>query len=301
MLVFIIIFPFILPDQYVLYVLTTIFILSINAMSWNLLASSGQASLGHAAFFGLGAYGSILLANNFSLSPWFTIFLGPLIPAIMGLGVGLLVVRLREWFLAMVTFGFAVIVQTIIANPLSWLTNGWNGLRASSLIVLTPNLRFIVIYFIVLVAMLSVYFIIHKTFNSKFGLAITAIRDNELAANVSGISLIKYKLLVFIVSSYIAGFAGALEVHTISTFISPEIFSPLNSFWPLIFSISGGIGTTFGPILGTFLIRTFWEILREIGGFESMIIIGFILVLIVIFLPKGLLPILKKVINPQRS
>jgi len=102
-------------------------------------------------------------------------------------------------------------------------------------------------------------------------------------------------------SSYIAGFAGALEVHTITKFVSPEIFAPLNSFWPLIFSISGGIGTAVGPIIGTFSIRLFWEGLRGIGGFESMIIVGLILVLVVIFLPRGLVPLLRKLIIIQKK
>lgn len=288
--------PLVVREIYILEILIGVFAFAIYAMSWNLLANSGQASLGHAAFFGLGAYSSVLLARNLGASPWLTMIVGPLIPALTGLGIGLLCVRLREWFLAMVTFGFAIIVETLVIDPLRWLTRGWDGLAVPMLISGPFEIRFTSLYYVAFLFMMGAYVATYWLLNSKFGLAISAIRDNEIVANVTGVNLTKFKLLAFVVSAYIAGLAGALESHSVGRYISPEIFAPQNSFWPLVYSISGGIGTPEGPIIGTMLIRLFWETLRFVGGFESMIIIGFILVLEVIFLPHGLAPLIRSVL-----
>jgi branched-chain amino acid transport system permease protein len=297
-LVFILIFfsllviPIVVRHSYVSLILTTAFIQSIYAMAWNLLAKSGQGSLGHAGFLGIGAYASALIARNLGLSPIFSIFIGPLFAAMVGLGVGLLCVRLKEWFLAMVTFGFALIVETLVVDQLSWLTNGWDGFTVPSLLPYSITFGGLSFYYIAFGSMLIIYFLTRKIFQSPFGLGLSAIHDNQLLASVSGISLVKHKLLAFVASSYIAGFAGALDAHTVGRFISPEIFTPLNSFWPLVYSVGGGIGSAEGPVIGAVLIRLFWEWLRTLGGYESMIIIGIVLVLEVILLPGGLVSLL---------
>ena len=128
----------------------------------------------------------------------------------------------------------------------------------------------------------------HTGLNSKIGLAFSAIRENELEARAAGIDPVRYKLLAFMVSAYFAGLAGALEIHYLG-YVTPEIFGVDISFWPIIYSISGGLGTLAGPIIGTIVITLLWDGLQSLGlTYGRFIIIGVILVLVVIFLPRGL-------------
>ncbi len=119
--------PFLVTNVYILNLLSLMLIFIIFSSAWNLLAYSGQGSLGHAAFFGIGAYASTVIAVKSGITPYVTIFLGAAVAAVIGVLIGLTCVRLKEWFLAMVTFGFAIIVQTIAVSILAPVTGGWDG------------------------------------------------------------------------------------------------------------------------------------------------------------------------------
>jgi branched-chain amino acid transport system permease protein len=124
---------------------------------------------------------------------------------------------------------------------------------------------------------------------SRIGLAFSAIRENEIEARASGIDPVRYRLFAFMVSAYFAGLAGALEIHYLG-YITPEIFGVDISFWPIIYTISGGLMTLTGPVIGTIIITLLWDGLQTFGlTYGRFIIIGVILVLVVIFLPKGLI------------
>ena len=136
---------------------------------------------------------------------------------------------------------------------------------------------------------------------SKIGLALEAIRENELEAKVMGINVVKYKLMAFAVSTFFAGVAGALEIHHFG-YITPEVYGIDLSFLPIIYCISGGLFTIEGPILGTILITLLDEGLKNFGfTYERFVIIGLILVLIVIFLPKGFVSIPEKIKSMLKS
>jgi branched-chain amino acid transport system permease protein len=197
-------------------------------------------------------------------------------------------VRMKEWFLAMVTFGFAVIIQVLVASQFSSVTGGWDGVAAPPLISNTvPNYLVYEYYSILLIAVV-VILLFRTILNSKIGLAFAAIRENELEARASGIDPVRYKLFAFMVSAYFAGLAGALEISYLG-YVTPEIFGVDISFWPIIYSISGGLGTLAGPIIGTIVITLLWDGLQSLGlTYGRFIIIGVILVLVVIFLPRGL-------------
>ena len=126
--------PFLTDSMFILNLLVLMLIFIIFASAWNLLAYSGQGSLGHAAFFGIGAYASTLIAAKSGMSPFITIFLGAAVAAFIGILIGLTCVRLKEWFLAMVTFGFAIIVQTLTVSVLAPVTGGWDGIASPRLV-----------------------------------------------------------------------------------------------------------------------------------------------------------------------
>jgi branched-chain amino acid transport system permease protein len=281
-------------NQYLLRVLIIMLVFIIYSSAWNFLALSGQGSLGHAAFFGLGGYASAIIANSLGLSPFMTILIGGIFATCIGVLIGLTCVRLREWFLAMVTFGFAVIAHTITAE-LSWLTGGWDGIPAKRLIPVTIPNYIVYEYYTVLLIALAVIGILYLITKSRIGLAMEAIRENELEAKVMGINVTKYKLMAFAVSAFFTGIAGALEIHHFG-YITPEIYGIDISFWPIIYCISGGLFTIEGPIVGTVVITVLSEGLKNFGWtYERFILIGVILILVVIFLPKGFVSITKKI------
>jgi branched-chain amino acid transport system permease protein len=287
-------------NRYLLTVLILMLVFIIYASAWNFLAISGQGSLGHAAFFGIGGYASAILAKSMGFPPLVTMLVGGLFAAVIGILIGLTCVRMREWFLAMVTFGFAVIVHTITAE-LSWLTGGWDGIPAKRLIPITiPNYILVEYYLVLVIAVLVVCFLYLLT-RSKLGLALEAIRENELEAKVMGIDVTRYKLTAFAISAYFAGIAGALEIHHFG-YITPEVYAIDISFLPIIYSISGGLFTIAGPVLGTIVITLLDEGLKSFGWtYGRYILIGLILILVVILLPKGLVSLPAKIKSRLKS
>lgn len=282
-------------NLYLLNVLILMLIFIIFSSSWNLLAYSGQGSLGHAAFFGIGGYASTLVAVQSGLSPYFTIFIGGGIAATIGVLIGLTCVRLKEWFLAMVTFGFAIIVQAITVSFLAPITGGWDGIASPRLVSSQIPGYILIEYYSILAITIGVILLIYLIFRSKIGMAFLAIRENEIEARVSGVDPVRYKLLAFAISAGLAGVAGALEIHYFG-YITPEIYGIDISFWPIIYSILGGLGTIAGPVVGTVVLTILWDGLKVFGlTYERYIIIGAILILSVIFLPKGLVSLPDKI------
>jgi branched-chain amino acid transport system permease protein len=197
-------------------------------------------------------------------------------------------VRLKEWFLAMVTFGFAIIVQTLTVSVLSPLTGGWDGIPSGRL--LSPSIAGyqMIEYYAVLIISIASIGVIWYIMKSRVGLAFLAIRENELEARASGIDPVRYRLLAFGLSAYLAGVAGALQIHHIG-YLTPELFGVENSFWPVTYVILGGLGTLAGPVVGTVVLTVIWEGLKATGlTFGRYVIVGTMLILVIIFLPRGL-------------
>jgi len=293
----ILLLPLLFPTPYYLQLFSIILMFSIYSISWNILASSGQVSLGHAAFFGIGAYASVILSKQIGIPVFLTVFLGPLVAALLGLGIGIIVLRLREWFLSMVTFGIPFLIEAIVVDDRArFLTEGWTGIFAKPLIPSSiPNHQFLN-YYVLAIITIAVYLFSIFIFNSKLGFALRAIEENETLAKASGINVTLYKIIAFVISTYLAGLAGAIYVHSIALFVSPEIFNIQNSFWPLIFTLAGGIRTTEGPILGSFVVWIAWQGLGGITGYYSLIGIGILLAVIILIAPRGLYSLIKKTI-----
>src|SRR4030067_3009128 len=177
-------------------------IFAIYASSWKLLASSGQASLGHAAFLGIGGFASALLAVRLGVPLIVGLFVGGFISAGVGVLIGLACVRLKAWFLGMVTFGFAVIIVTIV-NQFDSFFGGMIGFPTPSIVQ-----QGIPFYYATLTIVASSIVVIFFVMKSKWGLAFKAIRENELEAKMIGINTGKYRVLAFVISTFFAGLAG---------------------------------------------------------------------------------------------
>ena len=295
-LIFVAVLPLFVRSQYIVgHVLTSMIIFALYASSWNLLAYSGQGSLGHAAFLGIGGFASALLARAF-LPPVLGLFVGGLISAGVGLLVGLACVRLKSWFLAMVTFGFSVIIVTIFIQFDS-VFKGMIGFPTSSF--LPQVLPF---YYGTLAITTASIVAIFWVMSSKWGFAFKAIRENELEAKMIGINTAKYRLLAFIISTFFAGLAGGLLAES-QLFIQNDIFSAENSFLPLIMAVIGGLGTMEGPIIGAIVIVAIdsFAPLAHVGSAVQFVGLGLFLILVVIFLPKGITSLLHKVYDYLRE
>jgi len=289
---------------YYLTILILMLIFIIYASAWNFLTFSGQGSLGHAAFFGIGGYAASLVALKVGLPPLVTLLFGGCFAALIGVLIGLTCVRLREWFLAMVTFGFAVIIQTLIVSQLAPVTGGWDGFPVPKLVPTTIPGYLMIEYYLVLLIAIAVILTFRYLLQSRIGLALAAIRENEVEARAAGINPVPFKLFAFGVSAFVTGIAGSLEIFHFG-YITPEIFGIDLSFWPIIYSITGGLGTLSGPIVGTIVVTLLWDGLNALGlTYARFIIIGVLLVLIIIFLPRGLVSLpdeIRKRLKGKRS
>jgi branched-chain amino acid transport system permease protein len=298
--------PFAASEYVVGEVLTPMIIFMIYASSWNLLAYSGQGSLGHAAFLGIGGFASALLAIKLGLPPVFGLLVGSLFSAGIGLLIGLVCVRLKAWFLAMVTFGFSVIIVTLISQFDS-VIGGVMGFPTP--LIIERGLPFYYLTFVLAAISIGVMYLLIK---SKTGLAFRAIHENEPEAKMIGINIAKYKLLAFVLSTFFAGLAGGLFAQSIR-YIQVSVFDPYYSFLPLMMAVIGGLRTIEGPLIGSVIIVTINSYLYKIddvlqglmgplfpnvsnvGPPLRMLSLGLFLVLVVIFLPKGISSLLPKI------
>ncbi|MFA5663614.1 branched-chain amino acid ABC transporter permease [Castellaniella sp.] len=301
--------PIFVHSPYVLHLAVMSMIFSVLTMSWNFINGySGIFTFGHQAFFALGAYGSALVAMNFGLSPWATLWVGVLLGGLAGLLIGLPVLRIRSIaHIAIITLVFAEVVRLCIAN-LPELTRGTLGL--SSIPVFDPlviggepwvtfdvSSRIGSYYLILLIVAITLGIII-RLLNGRTGLALKAIRDSEDAAESLGIDLVRYKLIVFVISSMLAGLAGAFYAHYLGV-LTPESTAAVDiMILILTMTLIGGTGTIFGPILGAFVIIFGLEQLRAIGNYRMMVY-GLALVIFVLFWPKGLIQFFRR--RPARN
>jgi branched-chain amino acid transport system permease protein len=318
--------PIIVSDNFFLTILTLITIFSIYAASWNFLANSGQGSLGHAIFLGVGGFAAAIIGSIVSTTmagllgstqlpigaisvtiQIVSLLIGGLISAGIGLLIGLACVRLKAWYLAMVTFGFSVIIATL-SSQLDSITHGINGFATTTLV--PKGFPFYILVLSFTAASISIMYLIT---NSKIGMAFKAIHENEAEAKMIGINTAKYKLIAFVISTFFAGISGGLYAYFIRL-IDNSVFSAANSFTPLIMTVIGGLGTVAGPIIGAIFLVAVQQILAlpnvveflrtSLGGFFpevsnvgaplGLLIIGVILLVIVIFTPKGLEPQIRK-------
>lgn len=279
--------PVAYADPYVLRILTMTCLFAIFAASWDLLAGyTGQVNFGHALFFGAGAYTSALLSLRLGLSPWLTVWAGAAVAMLVGVLVGYLCLRLRGSYLSLATLAFPLIgLGLLFAFP--GFSGGELGLSGLRRLAVTPVAN----YYIALVAMLAVVFGLWLVADSKFGIVLHAIRDDEVAARASGINTLRYKMTVFAISAAAAGFAGALFAHYLRV-AGPSTLEVALSFQVVIWGIFGGVATIYGPVAAVFLLYPLTEWLGSFKTFGEMrlLIFAVIVLIVLLFMPRGLTP-----------
>ena len=305
--------PLWLSNQYFLHVLIMTGIFTIGAMSLNLLLGyTGQLSLGHVAFFGIGAYASSLLSlgfdltvagQTFVLSPkpvWLGFVVAIVIAGFCGWFVGKLSFRVRGAYFVIVTISFAEVVRLVALNWVD-LTEGpmaLNGIPA--LVGPVPGVdslplgRRISNYYLVLAVAIVSFVIIQRLVQSRIGRAMVALRENESLAKSVGVDVTRFLVLAAVTSAAIAGAAGSLYAHYVRI-VDPDVFLFIYTVSMVIMVISGGKGTLAGPIVGGIIFGILPELLRGHTQPEvTWIIYGAIMILIVYFLPQGIVPAIQK-------
>ncbi|MCD6407340.1 branched-chain amino acid ABC transporter permease [Candidatus Aerophobetes bacterium] len=285
---FILIAPLLVRNPYYIGILVFWGIYTLITIGLSLLIGyTGQISLGHAAFFGLGAYTSGILSTHFKLSPWLGLIAAVFIAAFVAFIIGAPALKLRGHYLAMATLAFGEIIY-IVFNQWISLTggpSGFGGIPRFCLGGFCLESDFTYYYFvwaIVLLAFLASLNLIH----SRVGRALRSIHGSEIAANCMGVDTSGYKLKVFVLSGALGGLAGSLYAHFV-TFLSPGTFSVMFSVVLLTMVAVGGMRNIWGAITGTAILTILPEYLRVFQDYD-ILIYGGVLLLIMIFLPEGL-------------
>lgn len=294
LLISLIFVPFALNNYYI-DILTITGIYAILALGLNIVVGiAGLLDLGYIAFYAIGAYSYGILNTEFGIPFWPALLIGGLLAAFAGMFLGMITLRLRGDYLAIVTLGFLMIVHLILNNWDS-LTHGPNGILGIS----SPSIgKFVFsepVHFYYLILAISVFaiFIINRINNSRIGRAWIAIREDEIAASAMGINVTTMKILAITLGASWAGIAGVFFAGRYS-FISPESFTFLETVIVLSMVVLGGMGSIPGVILGAALLIILPEVLR---GFQDyrMLAFGSAMVLMMVFRPQGLIG------NPRRK
>lgn len=285
------------------YFNTLLVFLGINAITTMgltlLMGYAGQISLGHAAFFGLGAYSSGILTTQYFFHPAVAFLIGILLSAAIAYVVGKPTLRLKGHYMAVATLGFGEILF-IAFNELSPLTGGPSGLSG------IPPLTFwgypiegaLYLYLVWGLVILLLLFSLN-VINSRVGRALRALHGSERAANAMGVDASAYKVQVFILSAIYASMAGSLYAHFV-TFISPSSFSLMFSILLLMMVVVGGAETIWGAIVGAAVLTLLPEYLRSLEDFE-VLVYGTILMVVLLFMPRGILDGVQRLFSSRKE
>ncbi|RXT02379.1 branched-chain amino acid ABC transporter permease [Ammoniphilus sp. CFH 90114] len=281
-------FPFLFPNDYLIHIMVMAGINIILVLSLNIITGfTGQVSLGHAAFFGIGAYFSAIMAQQ-GLPVWVAMILAVLVAALFGFLIGFPVLRLQGHFFAIASLGFCEIVHIVFNNWID-VTRGPMGLtgiprpEAFFAFDFTSKTHY---YYLILLMICLVTYLSHRIKFSKMGRALLAIKTDEITAKAMGVHVTYYKVSAFVWSAAVAGLAGTFYAHFI-LFLSPETFQTSMSVNILLMLLIGGVGSIYGSIMGAMFVTLLSEYLREFMQYQ-MLVYGILIVIIVIFAPKGI-------------
>ena len=286
-------------NPYHLHTLIMAGIFAVLALSLNLLLGyTGQLSLGHAAFFGIGAYATGLLTVKLEWSPWLGLLAAATLPAATGWIIGRLALKLRGAYFVLLTISFVGVVSLVSVNWMD-LTNGPLGLPGVPPVEIgLPGLHPLSLrakgayYYLVLAAVLGCYLVCRALIRSRIGRALVALRENETLAESVGIDSTHYLVLAAVISAAMAGLAGGLYAHY-TRFVSPEVFLFSYTVTMVIMVVAGGKGTLAGPIVGAVIFTVLPEVLRALTSWQwQMLLYGILLIAILFFMPRGIVPTL---------
>jgi len=303
--------PFaLMGDAYWLQIMNFSMLYAIMALGLNFMTGrAGMICLGYAAFMAIGAYTVGILTLKLGVNFWLALPLAGFFASVFGVILGLPALRVKGHYLALVTIAFGLIVQQLLLN-LESITGGTNGLIniPSPQIMgfdmgVTLDIGFMSLsyqanfYYLCLIVLAITTVLIYRFSNSLFGLALNAMREDQLAAQCYGMNITKYKLLAFAVGAFFGGISGGLYAAMIN-FIAPENFGYSMSILVISMIILGGLDSIPGAIIGAFFLTVFPEKFRAFEDYRVMFY-GIIIVLCLLFMREGLLPFKHRIFKPS--
>jgi branched-chain amino acid transport system permease protein len=283
--------PFLAPNSYYLDIVIRMCINAVIVLSLNLLIGyAGQISLGHAGFVGLGAYASAVLPSHFGWHPLLALAAGAAGTGLLALLVARPILRLKGHYLAMATLGLGIIINIVIRNEAAW-TGGPDGMPVPSMELFGYELvRDTQWYWVVATILLLSVWGALNLIDSPFGRALRGLHGSEIASQVVGVDVPRYKTAVFVLSAVAASVMGSVLAHYVG-FVTPEVANFFHSIELVTMVVVGGMASVFGSVLGAVLLTALPQALATFEGWE-IVVFGAILMLCMIFLPRGLVPTL---------
>ena len=304
---------FVLPlvglNSFYLHLFIMIFMHAVMAQSWNVIAGfSGQISLGHGAFFGIGAYATSFFYMEYGITPWISIFFGMFISGVFAILIGIPMLRLSGHYFAIATLLIGISFQVVFQR--------WDLVGAASglWITMTPEDSWIALqfhksklpyYYIFLVFFLISFFAVWVLSRSKLGYRLRAVRDDPQAALSLCINVSNYKIIAYVISAMIMAPMGSLFAQYILIIDPDRVFNIEISIIVLLITVLGGIGNVWGPIIGASILIPISEYSRiylgGTGGAVDLILYGLILMIICVFRPNGLISFIPKDILERKK
>ena len=294
-------FPFIFQTSFSHHTMILILMYALMAQSWNVVAGfSGQISLGHAIFFGIGAYSSTVLFAKYGVTPWAGLLVGMVIATLAAIAIGVPTLRLRGHYFAIATLLIGSSVQIVFQR---W---DWVG-AASALCADQPHVALVYLlfhtskvpyYYLALAAAAAGYFVVWRLRRSRFGFRLQALRDEPDAAASLGIAIARHKVMAFMISGAMMSVAGTLYGQYVLVLDPERLFSAEISIIVLLMTVLGGSGTLWGPALGAAILVPLSEYSRiwfgGTGRTLDLIIYGILIMLVCMWRPSGILSLLEE-------
>jgi branched-chain amino acid transport system permease protein len=281
--------PLLLPSSFYLRVIALVYVNALAVLGLNLLMGfAGQVSLGHAGFFGIGAYAVALGPVYLGLPSWASLIGGSALSALLAFVVGRPILRLSGYYLAIATLGMGVLISMVVSNE-SNITGGPNGMEVPRLVLFGWRVAGpLTWYWISGVTLVIGVLVVVNLMESPTGRALRAIHDSETAARVLGVDVARYKLLAFVISAVFASIAGSYLV-LLDGFVAPTTTSFLLSIEFVVMAVLGGLGSILGSIVGAAILVILPQFLTVFHDYEH-IVLGAIIIVFLIFLPAGIVP-----------
>jgi branched-chain amino acid transport system permease protein len=291
--------PFVAQGGRDKHILILILLYVTLGSAWNILGGfTGQLSIGHAAFFGIGAYTAAIIARATSFSPWLALLLGPVIALPLALLIGKICFRLRGPYFTLATIAVGEVVRLVALN--------WRDFTGGAVgVVIRPSVFSgtdkIPYYFIILAIATMTVLLCYHISRGRLGYFFMAIREDQETAEAIGIDTTKYKLVALGFSATLTAMAGAFYANYF-LFVDPTVVLPLAlSVEIVLMAIIGGIGTVAGPVLGAVLLKLSSEVFRNVFEQANLLIYGALLIVVILFIPDGLIGGLRRLIERRKA
>jgi branched-chain amino acid transport system permease protein len=286
-----VVLPFLLPNTFYLDIAIRMMINAIIVLGLNLLIGfAGQISLGHAGFVGIGAYASAILPTHFNWHPIPAMLAGAAVTSLIAAIVARPIFRLKGHYLAMATLGLGIIIAIVIKNEAQY-SGGPDGMPVPALGLFGFEINGEKAWYWVLAATLVFsYWASANLIDSPFGRALRALHGSEVASQVTGVDVAKYKVAIFVLSAFFASLMGSITAHYIG-FVTPNVADFFHSIELVTMVVVGGMASIWGSLIGAVLLTALPQALATFEGWET-VAFGAILMGFMIFLPKGIVPAL---------